>query len=329
MFQGKGLRPGSPLVGEDGSINRKDEATGFSLQLALREARDFMMRRSFWVLHSCGVIMAAVAGPFYTLSSLSFTGRLVYWTVIIFFVGVLLSLFSVFARHLNRDAKGRDRLPWPVVITAASLAVVPIGLGAVWLMNIYFIGMPDDLPGWQLFSYVAVPVVILNLIVNATTEAERREARRLRAFDSQFGARFPEDEDEPPAPMARPDATVVPLPATEPPLPEPLLFEKLPTELGRELICLQAQDHYVQATTTRGTDQVLMRLSDAERDLTQFHGMRVHRSWWVNLAHVTDMARTENGGTELTTSNGMTIPVSRGQKAALRDALDERRRAAE
>ncbi|MCA2010044.1 LytTR family transcriptional regulator DNA-binding domain-containing protein [Cereibacter sphaeroides] len=304
---------------------------GTPLKLALREAQDFIFRRSFWWLHGAGIVMAAVAGPFHTMQNLTLQGRFLYWSIVILTLGVLITTVSIVARAINRD-----RMHWVPVIVLASLAVTPIGLAFVWLMNIVVIGLPADPPGLPLLSYVAVPMVLINLIVNASTEADRRELARRRDFESRFGARF-ETESHPPANdlvPALPEGSVMPLPAIEP-LPEPttdavpLLFEKLPEELGQELICLRAQDHYVEATTTRGSDQVLMRLSDAERDLGRFDGMRVHRSWWVNLDHVTDMARTENGGTELTTTNGMVIPVSRGQKAALREALDERRKAAE
>ncbi|MCW1934181.1 LytTR family DNA-binding domain-containing protein [Pararhodobacter zhoushanensis] len=114
-----------------------------------------------------------------------------------------------------------------------------------------------------------------------------------------------------------------------PDTPVPLLFEKLPESLGRDLISLRAQDHYVEVTTALGTTTVLLRLSDAERDLIPFNGMRVHRSWWVNLDHVCDLTRTVGGGMEVTTIDGQIIPVARGQRTAVRQALDERRSAAE
>lgn len=110
------------------------------------------------------------------------------------------------------------------------------------------------------------------------------------------------------------------------PAAEPLIYDKLPPELGRDIVCLRAQDHYVEVTTTRGTALVLMRLGDAERDLSCIDGMRVHRSWWVALDQVESLARTESGSWELTASCGQKIPVSRGQREALREALEVRPR---
>ena len=65
-----------------------------------------------------------------------------------------------------------------------------------------------------------------------------------------------------------------------------------------------------------------MRLSDAEALLGPGTGMRVHRSWWVALDHVTGTERTAGGGMDLITSNGLRIPVARGQRAELRAVLE-------
>ncbi len=68
--------------------------------------------------------------------------------------------------------------------------------------------------------------------------------------------------------------------------PEPAsggLLARLPAGLGREVIALQMEDHYVRVHTARGSGLVLIPLRQAVRELdaTGPEGLKVHRSWWV------------------------------------------------
>jgi hypothetical protein len=101
------------------------------------------------------------------------------------------------------------------------------------------------------------------------------------------------------------------------------LFARLPPDLGRDIIALQAQDHYVQVTSTRGSDLVLMRMSDAVDDLKAFDGMQIHRSWWINLGHVSHLAK-DAGRVRLVLDNGLVVPVPRSRQADLRRAIAAR-----
>ncbi|MEZ5790290.1 MAG: LytTR family DNA-binding domain-containing protein [Nitratireductor sp.] len=78
---------------------------------------------------------------------------------------------------------------------------------------------------------------------------------------------------------------------------------------------LQAQDHYVRVTTTRGSEMILIRLADAENELGTGLGERVHRSWWVAKGHASRLERS-NGRMELILSNGTSVPVSRSYRKA-------------
>ena len=89
------------------------------------------------------------------------------------------------------------------------------------------------------------------------------------------------------------------------------LFARLPAELGRDIIALQAQDHYVNVTTTQGERLILMRMSDAAADLAGLQGMQIHRSWWVNLRHAAGLERTDTGAVRLVLRNGIRAPVAR------------------
>ena len=59
-------------------------------------------------------------------------------------------------------------------------------------------------------------------------------------------------------------------------------LDRLPLRLrGATIRAVQAEDHYLRLHTDRGSDLILMRLSDAVSELEGLEGARTHRSWWV------------------------------------------------
>jgi hypothetical protein len=109
-----------------------------------------------------------------------------------------------------------------------------------------------------------------------------------------------------------------------PPAPEAAaapvkLFDRLPPRLGRDILALQAEDHYVRVHTRQGSDLILMRLADAIDELGGLEGERVHRSWWVARAAVA-AARAEGRRLTLTLANGVEVPVTREVTPRLRRA---------
>jgi DNA-binding LytR/AlgR family response regulator len=104
-----------------------------------------------------------------------------------------------------------------------------------------------------------------------------------------------------------------------PPDGPPPLLDRLPLEKRGGLVSLSVQDHYVNVSTTRGREMILMRLGDAIRETAPVRGLQVHRSHWVALAAVTS-ARRRGDGAELTLADGQTVPVSRAFLPAIRAA---------
>lgn len=285
------------------------------LRSTLRDARAFFGRRHFWMLLGGGIAIAALSGPFHTMQMLSLPARVLYWSVAIGVPTLLLTVLSIYARHLN----AAGRVHWSLAALGAALCAVPPVYVQSWAMNRLVDPDASGTDPLLLLVYVTVPVVLVNLMVNSVMMLRHREAAQHLPVPIHLPPGGPPPSaNDPPEPGAE-----------AAPRPVPLLFEKLPPELGHDLICLRAQDHYIEAMTTQGSATVLMRLSDAERDLAGLAGLRVHRSWWVNLDHVADFVRTEGGGMDLTLSNGLVIPVARGQRAALRSAIHKRRVAAE
>lgn len=99
----------------------------------------------------------------------------------------------------------------------------------------------------------------------------------------------------------------------------PRILRHLPPRLGRDLLCLSMEDHYVRLHTVQGSALVLMSLGQALEELGDLDGLQVHRSWWVAREAVEGV--TEDGRKlRLRLKGGIEAPVSRASVARLRAA---------
>ena len=95
------------------------------------------------------------------------------------------------------------------------------------------------------------------------------------------------------------------------------LLARIPAHLGRDLVCLQMEDHYVRVHTMLGSVLLLMPLGQAIAEAAPIEGLRTHRSWWV----VRDAVVRAEGGPRamrLHLADGQSAPVSRSAIASLR-----------
>jgi hypothetical protein len=105
----------------------------------------------------------------------------------------------------------------------------------------------------------------------------------------------------------------------EPDLPRADPFmARLPIEIRGPLVRIEAQDHYLNVVTARGSTLILMRLGDAMGEL-EGRGLQVHRSHWIAVDGVTQHRR-EKGRDQLVMSDGVEIPVSRSFRPAAQGA---------
>lgn len=108
--------------------------------------------------------------------------------------------------------------------------------------------------------------------------------------------------------------------ATEPAAgagPGARLLERLPARLGRDVVALGMEDHYVRVFTRRGDTLVLMRMGDAVAELAGVEGAQVHRSWWVARAAVVSAERRGRTGV-LRLDTGLEVPVAKRRLAELK-----------
>lgn len=107
-------------------------------------------------------------------------------------------------------------------------------------------------------------------------------------------------------------------PAT-PPAGDPTILKQLPPRLGRDVLCLQMEDHYVRIHTPRGSTLVLSPLRRAIEAVGELEGLQVHRSWWV-ARHAVESVAYEGRKLRLRLTGGIEAPVARNQVARLKAA---------
>ncbi len=96
-------------------------------------------------------------------------------------------------------------------------------------------------------------------------------------------------------------------------------IHRLPAEVGQDVIYLKMSDHYVEVVTSEGQCTILMRFTDAIHDLGS-SGIRVHRSYWIALAHLEGWEKSGQR-TFLRLTGGHLVPVSRTYLAGARAAV--------
>ncbi|NJR13601.1 MAG: LytTR family transcriptional regulator [Phyllobacteriaceae bacterium] len=126
-------------------------------------------------------------------------------------------------------------------------------------------------------------------------------------------------DDVPAAPRQKtPDFVAPELATSATALPE--ILARLPVEKRGPLQRISAADHYVEVFTGNGRHLLLMRLADAMAEAAPEPGLQVHRSHWVALAAVRQLASSA-GRSVVILHDGTSLPVSRSAIGPLRAAL--------
>ena len=238
-----------------------------------------------------GVVMAVI-GPYGSFQS-SFPVRLAYW------VGLGLAGYACYrpigwlVEQVGRKLELPILLLW---IGACLLATVPMTAVVIAI---------DRLPrgmGWPGFdllaTYYGYVLVVGSLVTVLFFLLERAQVVPSADLSPQ------------PVFMEPPTASAA---------PGPRFLDRLPPELGSELVALEMEDHYVRAHTGLGSDLILLRLRDAIAELDGIEGMQVHRSWWVARGAVADVKR-DGRNIRLVLDGGLEAPVSRANVQPLKDA---------
>lgn len=239
-------------------------------------------------------IALAIIGPFGSFADGSFADRLAYWMPAAFGGYLLVRPFVVVAA-VAADALHLPR--GPALAAGVFVSALPMTFFILWLNGNAFGRLPD-FDGWfQLYLQIASIGAIVTLLFWLL---DRRSPEPATALAGATG----------PAPA---------LPATVPAEPGERFFARLPAHLGRELIALEMEDHYLRVYTAAGSTLILLRLRDAIAELGGADGLQVHRSWWVARRAVEGRV-VDGRNVRLKLRTGIEAPVARNSIAALRDA---------
>jgi LytTr DNA-binding domain len=246
-----------------------------------------------WVM-GIAVVMA-VTGPFGSYETMGLGKRLLYFTVTGVLAWALVIGFIVALRRI--EAINR----WPIVgrmALAGILAAVPMTAAIIvvhgWLV------WPTP---WRAFPYIFPQTVFLSVVISILVGLFVQ--RRLHAEADSERARVATS------------VAAVPAPGVEPVAPD--FFRRVPPALGRDLLALEMEDHYLRIHTTLGSDLILLRLRDALAELGPSRGRQVHRSWWVAEGAIDSVERNA-GRNVLVLRNGLRVPVSKTFREQAKEA---------
>ena len=227
-------------------------------------------------------IFLTFMNPYYATRELIYPLAFAYWFVLILSGAVAGELCSIAYQRIWPSGPR-----WPMLAFSAAGAALAV-TGFIVLLESQFFMRPiplNDVP--RVYGLVLVISIALTMLSELVDRA------------------FVKD------PAATGEATTN---------PQTKFLERLPVRYRTaDLWAIASEDHYCRVYTSLGREMVLLRLSDAERELAGANGLRVHRSWWVAKDGIAD-AKREDGRIKLVLKSGEEVPVSRSYQAAVREA---------
>jgi DNA-binding LytR/AlgR family response regulator len=246
----------------------------------VRIAIDRSLLRGLAVALAAGVLLALTEAFGMGGTSLGF--RLAYW--------LPLMLIGAGWGHLCSRLVERyvdmDRRPWLAVVALTVVMSGPLAV-MVWAVTGWFFDDDRSVVLARLPDFLGPVLVVTGTVSALNVFLARTPVQTHAAATGDRPPRFP---------------------------------ERLPFKLrGAVIRAVQSEDHYLRIHTDRGSDLILMRLSDALTELEGLEGAQTHRSWWVAKEAVRGVSRGDGRAT-LTLEGGLEAPVSRRYAKALRAA---------
>lgn len=251
------------------------------LDFAKRVLRESVVAKGFWFGLVGVIAILVISGPFTTADVMSIWERGIYWLVI-----ATLTYFCAVGCAALIYAMLHPRIAdWRVnSLISGLVAGLPVAT-LVIVSNAYVFKVGyGNLGGYTELAIGCVIVSVVGTFLHQTVNVDLRQLQ----------------------PQANPRAGQA----------APIL-KRLEPRIRAQVVSLHAQGHYVEVTTLRGKQLVLMRLKDAIAELEPDCGRQVHRSWWVRKQQV-QAARRTSGRVVLQLEDGRQVPVSRYNLSEIR-----------
>ena len=232
-------------------------------------------------------ILLGFLGPFGSYPAYPTATRYAFWLGLTV-AGVVAAIAADAVLPVSKLRAGLIRIGAIALVSA-----LPMTFVVAWTLSLLQPGRvftPLQLPA--LFAAVAA---VQLLVVFATT------ITAPRADDTETSGRAPSHP--------------VSVEEVGPPAFPSALLSRIPPEIGRDIIALETEDHYLRVHAARGSALILMRMADAVALLDPGLGAQVHRRWWVAQTAVAGV-RTEGQKLFLCLVDDSVVPVGRTFSAA-------------
>ncbi len=258
------------------------------MQSTLREMQAFLRLRNLWVTFAAVVLLFTVTGPFGTYEHLRGLPRLAYWFTVHALAWPTAIAFSIAG---NRLLERLISQMFVRMMIGAAVAALPIAI-LISLIDYAWFAKPPTLEGVAGGVLSSLPLCLIFCVISYMTLASGK--------------------------VGTPES---PQPAIAvPETPGARLLARLKPQTRGALLHLSVQDHYTLVRTSRGSELILLRFSDALREIDGVDGLQVHRSHWVATAFVSRLERAD-GKLVAVLEDGSEIPVSRTYAAEARARL--------
>jgi hypothetical protein len=266
----------------------------------------------FLVLAGFSLTFALTALEPASSQGLAFLPRLLFWAVHNAAALVLLSVAQLAIARMRRLGAAPPFVQVALAGLLGAMLFTPVALGLDGLFEPFGTALADD-SGLldslaEEFVALAPPLWLIWGLLNAP---------RLVHLHQHVAPAVPTAGE--PAKSGREELSD--LPAVHP--DDSMLQEfwgRVPARLGRDIVALTAELHYLRVYTARGDDLIFMSFGRAVEALAAQRGFQIHRSHWVALAHVVGLEQT-GGKLFCLLDTGLRLPVSRANRAVFKAAV--------
>lgn len=247
-------------------------------------------------------VILTILGPFGTFDSFSFPSRFAFWLSSIIAAGIFIhTAVSLLVRRAQETV--RSALIWLTI----GLVVGSIPAAAVvMLIFSFFQGTPLNEISYLL---VWINVLIISILVSFAKFAALAFKNLSEVLNTTKETKPVQTETSEAIVERSAQENVAASNAKSSPPEVPLLGLLSADTRPEDIISFSMQDHYVNFTTTKGSQMILMRFSDALEQLGDLEGLRLHRSHWAACDHIVHMNKKDRKY-EATLSDNRKLPVS-------------------